>query len=98
MWPARNEVVHIANVTNGERLTTDAIKAPRGSRTICANGAAAHKVFVGDRITIFGFALCTDDEIKTNRPKIVFVDEANNPTTQVSSEEHAQVAQTQWSG
>ena len=27
---AQNEVIHLANVTNGERLTTYAIAAPRG--------------------------------------------------------------------
>jgi aspartate 1-decarboxylase len=74
-----NEVVHIANVTNGERLTTYAIKAPRGSRTICSNGAAAHKVRVGDKIIIFGFAMCAEDEIRELEPKLVFVDESNNP-------------------
>jgi aspartate 1-decarboxylase len=74
-----NEVVHIANITNGERLTTYAIKAPRGSRTICSNGAAAHKVRVGDKIIIFGFAMCTEAEIRELEPRLVFVDESNNP-------------------
>jgi aspartate 1-decarboxylase len=84
-----NEVVHIANVTNGERLTTYAIKAPRGSRTICSNGAAAHKVRVGDKIIIFGFAMCTEEEIRKLEPKLVFVDERNNPVPGPRQEAYA---------
>lgn len=74
-----NEVVQVANITNGERLTTYAIKAPAGSRTFGANGAAAHKIRKGDRIIVFAFALCTEAEIETHQPKLVFVDEANQP-------------------
>jgi aspartate 1-decarboxylase len=74
-----NEVVQVANITNGERLVTYAIRAPEGSRTICANGAAAHKIRVGDEIIIFGFALCTEEEIQHLTPKLVFVDAGNNP-------------------
>jgi aspartate 1-decarboxylase len=87
-----NEVVHIANLTNGERLTTYAIRAPRGSRTICANGAAAHKVRVGDKIIIFGFAMCTEDEIRRLEPRLVFVDESNNPVTGPHKEAYATCA------
>jgi aspartate 1-decarboxylase len=74
-----NEVVQVANITNGERLITYAIRAPEGSRTICANGAAAHKIRPGDEIIIFGFALCTEEEIQNLKPKLVFVDASNNP-------------------
>ena len=74
-----NEVVQVANITNGERLVTYAIRAPEGSRTICANGAAAHKIRVGDEIIIFCFALCAEEEIQHLKPKLVFVDASNNP-------------------
>ena len=87
-----NEVVHIANLTNGERLTTYAIRAPRGSRTICSNGAAAHKVRVGDKIIIFGFAMCTEQEIRELEPKLVFVDEDNNPVPGPRQETYAAYA------
>ena len=40
--------IDIYNVTNGERFTTYAIRAQRGSRTISVNGAAAHKANPGD--------------------------------------------------
>ena len=35
--------IDIYNVTNGERFTTYAIRAQRGSGVISVNGAAAHK-------------------------------------------------------
>lgn len=35
--------IALYNIANGERFTTYAIKAPRGSGTISVNGAAAHK-------------------------------------------------------
>ncbi len=81
-----NEVIQIANITNGERLVTYAIRDPEGSRTICANGAAAHKIRVGDEIIIFCFALCTEEEIQHLKPKLVFVDASNNPVAGPSRE------------
>jgi aspartate 1-decarboxylase len=85
-----NEVVQVANITNGERLVTYAIRAPEGSRTICANGAAAHKVRVGDEIIIFGFAMCTEEEIRSLKPRLVFVDSSNNPVVGPECEMYAQ--------
>lgn len=85
-----NEVVQVANITNGERLTTYAIKAPAGSRAFGANGAAAHKIRKGDRIIVFAFALCTEAEIETHQPKLVFVDEANQPVEGPERETFAQ--------
>ena len=86
----QNEVVHIANLTNGERFTTYAISAPRGGRTICANGAAALKVSVGDRIIVFAFGWFNEQEVREHLPALVFVDEVNNPTMCAAAEAHAQ--------
>ncbi|MDZ4178138.1 MAG: aspartate 1-decarboxylase, partial [Coriobacteriia bacterium] len=44
------EAVHIWDVTNAARLTTYAIAAPRGSGSVCVNGAAAHLVSEGDLV------------------------------------------------
>ena len=85
-----NEVVQVANITNGERLTTYAIKAPAGSRAFGANGAAAHKIRKGDRIIVFAFALCTEAEIETHQPKLVFVDDDNKPVEGPARETFAQ--------
>ena len=43
-----NEQVDVLNINNGERFTTYAIEAPRGSRTFGINGAAARLAQVGD--------------------------------------------------
>jgi aspartate 1-decarboxylase len=53
------EEVHVWNITRGTRLTTYAIEAPARSGVICANGAAAHLINVGNLIIIatFQFAL-----------------------------------------
>ena len=50
------EQLHIYNVNNGERFTTYAITAPRGSGTIGVNGAAAHKASPGDLLIICTYA------------------------------------------
>ena len=47
-----HEQVDIWNVTNGARITTYAIEAPRGSHAIGVNGAAARFFQVGDRVII----------------------------------------------
>ncbi|HEU4628275.1 MAG TPA: aspartate 1-decarboxylase [Gemmatimonadaceae bacterium] len=86
-----NEVIHVANLTNGERLTTYAIAAPHGSRTFGANGAAAHKLRVGDRIIIFGFAQCTVEEFRSLQPTLVFLDDNNDPIPGPARESHADV-------
>lgn len=86
-----NEVIHVANLTNGERLTTYAIGAPHGSRTFAANGAAAHKIRVGDRIIIFGFAQCTPEEFRSLQPTLLFLDDHNDPVPGPARESHTEV-------
>src|SRR5438876_9013608 len=49
------EQVDIWNITNGERFSTYALSAPRGSGTVAINGAAARKVQPGDEIIITAF-------------------------------------------
>jgi len=72
-----NEVVHIWDITNGERLNTYAIPAPRGSRMICVNGAAAHKVRPGDRVILAAYAMMEEEEAVKLEPKVVLVDKEN---------------------
>ncbi len=67
------ELVHVWNVTNGERLETYAIPAERGSGMVCLNGAAALKCSVGDKVIIAAFCL-TDEPVQR---KVVLVDERN---------------------
>jgi len=67
------ELVHVWNVTNGERLETYAIPAERGSGIVCLNGAAAHRCQVGDQVIVAAFCF-TDEPV---RRKVVLVDENN---------------------
>jgi aspartate 1-decarboxylase len=71
---APGERVHVWDVENGQRFETYVIEAERLSGTICVNGAAAHRVSVGDRLIIAAFALA--DEPIT--PRIIVVDSSNH--------------------
>lgn len=69
--------VDVVNVTNGERLTTYTIAAPRGSGTVQMNGAAAHKASVGDLVIIMAYAQVPGDAAKVHVPRVVHVDAKN---------------------
>ena len=69
--------IDIYNVTNGERFTTYAIRAERGSRTISVNGAAAHKAGPGDILIIAAYAGYSDLELQKYRPVLVYFNESN---------------------
>ena len=73
-----NEQVDILNITNGERFTTYAITAPRGSKTFGLNGAAARRVQLGDRIIIITYAQMEAEVAKGYVPKVVMLDENND--------------------
>ena len=72
-----NEQVDILNINNGERFTTYAISAPRGSKTFGLNGAAARRVQLGDKIIIITYAQMDADEAREYEPDVVLLD-ANN--------------------
>jgi len=67
-----HERVDIWNVTNGARIQTYAIEAPRGSKTIGVNGAAA-----GDRVIIAAFAHVEAEKARQHAPMVVLLDETN---------------------
>ena len=69
--------IDIYNVTNGERFTTYAIRAQRGSGVISVNGAAAHKAGPGDIPIIASYAMYTELELQKYHPQLVYVDERN---------------------
>ena len=71
------EQLHIYNVANGERFTTYAITAPRGSGTIGVNGAAAHKASPGDLLIICTYAELEAKEAEHFNPTLVYVDSDN---------------------
>ncbi len=72
-----NERVSIYDITNGERFSTYVIKGERGSGVIGINGAAAHKVEIGDLIIIVSYASMDFEEAKKFKPSIIFPGEKN---------------------
>jgi len=72
-----HERVEIYNVTNGERFATYAIPGHYGAGEIVLNGAAAHKVSVGDVVIIASYAVYSDAEARALKPSLVFVDSKN---------------------
>ncbi len=69
--------IDIYNVTNGERFTTYAIRAQRGSGVISVHGAAAHKASPGDILIIATYAMYSELELQKFHPQLVYVDEHN---------------------
>jgi len=69
--------VLVANLANGSRQETYAMKGPRGSGTICLNGASARLAAPGDLVIIMGFAYLEPDELARHKPRKVLVDEQN---------------------
>ena len=52
----QGEKIQVVNNNNGERLDTYVIPGPRNSGEITLNGAAAHKVSVGDVLILITYA------------------------------------------
>src|SRR3954453_21441368 len=67
----------LVDITNGARLETYVIPAPRGSGIIGINGAAAHLVHPGDLVIIMSYAMLDDAEARRLQPRVVHVDEHN---------------------
>lgn len=82
------EKVQVADVNNGNRFDTYVIAGDKGSGVICVNGAAAHKVDIGDKVIIMSYAQMSEEEVKDNPPKVVFVDDENKITRVTNYEKH----------
>jgi aspartate 1-decarboxylase len=67
----------VANVDNGERFETYAMRGPRGSGVCCLNGAAAHKGKVGDLLIVMTWAQMSDEDAKTFVPKVGIITDGN---------------------
>lgn len=77
---AENEQVHVWNIDNGERFVTYAIRGERGSGIVSLNGSAARRAAVGDLVIISTFAMLSETELRSYRPRVVFVDDRNRCT------------------
>ena len=73
-----NEQVDVLNITNGARFTTYAIEAPRGSKVIGVNGAAARLVQKGDKIIVVTYGQLPAEEARNYNPVVVLLDDQND--------------------
>lgn len=71
------EQIDIYNVDNGERFTTYAIRAEKGSKIISVNGAAAHRAKPGHKLIICAYVSMNESEIASHHPRLVYLDEGN---------------------
>ena len=71
------EQIQIYNIDNGERFTTYAIEAPRGSKVIGVNGAAARLVQKNDKVIVVTYGQMPQEEARQWRPSVVLLDDGN---------------------
>lgn len=81
---APGQRVDIADVNNGNRLSTYTIAGPRGSGVIQLNGAAVHLVNLGDLVIIMAYCQVPESMVKGWEPAVAFVD-ADNHIVEVGS-------------
>jgi len=70
------EMVHVNNKTNGNRITTYAVKSHKEGR-VTVNGAASHLFRKGDKIHVLAYCLLTENEANTFLPTLVITDSNN---------------------
>lgn len=85
------EKVQIVDVNNGNRFETYIIAGERGSGMICLNGAAARCVSVGDKVILMTYAQYDEEEAKSHKPKVVFVDDENKVSRITNYEKHGRL-------
>jgi aspartate 1-decarboxylase len=77
--------IDVYNVNNGERFTTYAIRAERGSGVISVNGAAARRAAPGDVLIIAAYAHYDESELQKYEPRLVYVDGRNRAMSRRTS-------------
>ena len=73
-----HEQVDVLYFTNGARFTTYAIEAPRGSRVIGVNGAAARLVQKKDKVIIVTYGQLPAEQARNYTPNVVLLDDGNH--------------------
>lgn len=86
-----NEKVQIVNNNNGARLETYTIPGPRGSGVICLNGAAARLVQPGDTIIIISYAMMSEEEARSYKPKVAIMGPDNKVLEVTNGEIHGTI-------
>ena len=79
------EMIHIYNLNNGNRFTTYAIKAERGSGTISLNGAAAYQGNKNDLIIICTYGEIDQNKAKDHKPKLIYFKDGSNTINDIKS-------------
>ena len=85
-----NEKVQVVDNNNGNRFETYVIPGAPGSGMICLNGAAARQVYPGDEVIIIAYGIFSQEEAKTFKPNILFVDKLNKLVLEEHVEKHGQ--------
>ena len=80
------EMVHVYNISNGERFETYAIEGEAESGVICLNGAAARRGAPGDLIIITTYATFEAAALAEHHPKVILVDRRNHLKDTASAE------------
>ena len=80
------EMIHIYNLNNGNRFTTYAIKAERGSGTISLNGAAAYQGNKNDLIIICTYGEIDQNKAKDHKPKLIYFKDDSNTINEIKSQ------------
>lgn len=71
------EQIQIYNINNGNRFTTYTIRGKDNSGIVSVNGAAAHKVNVGDVLIIAAYSVYTEKELENYAPRLCYVNDQN---------------------
>lgn len=71
------EKVQVLNLNNAARFETYAIEGGPGE--VSLNGAAARLAAPGDRVIIITYTFLPDDQARRHQPRVVLVDEHNQP-------------------
>ncbi len=77
-----HEQVHVLDIDNGARFETYVI--PGGPGDVILNGAAARLVHPGDKVIVITYAQYDEAELAKHEPRVVHVDEHNQPTMQLA--------------
>jgi len=72
------EQVDVLNINNGQRFTTYAIEADRGSKKIGINGAAARLAQPGDQVIICVYGQIEQEIARNYKPVVVLMKPDNS--------------------
>ena len=70
------EMVHVNNLTNGNRIITYVVRSKREG-FVTLNGAASKLFAKGDKIHVLAYGYFTENDAATFEPRIIYADGAN---------------------